>query len=72
MHRVAHGFAPSAVTTLGGLFMGGGALIYMNDSIPKLRNMHTMLWPAFALMAIGAIVAFCGTVFIDRRRATTV
>jgi hypothetical protein len=69
MHRVAHGFRPSAVTMLGGLFMAAGSLVYMNDSIPKLRNLHTMLWPAFALMAIGAIVAFCGAVFIDRRGA---
>lgn len=69
MHRVAHGFQPSAVTMLGGLFMAGGSLVYLNDSIPKLRNMHTMLWPALLLMAIGALVAFCGAVFIDRRGA---
>lgn len=54
---------------LGGLFMAGGSLVYLNDSIPKLRNMHTMLWPALLLMAIGALVAFCGAVFIDRRGA---
>jgi hypothetical protein len=69
MHRVAQGFQPSAVTMLGGLFMAAGSLVYLNDSVPKLRNMHTMLWPALALMAIGVIVAFCGAVFVDRRSA---
>ncbi len=54
---------------LGGLFMAGGSVIYLHDSAPKLRNMHTMLWPALAMMAIGAIVAFCGAVFVDRRDA---
>ena len=69
MFRVTQGFRPSAVTMIGGLFMTGGALIYLNDSIPKPRNMHTFLWPALALMAIGAVIAFCGAVFVDRKDA---
>lgn len=69
MHRVIQGFQPSAVTMLGGVFMAGGALIYMNDAVPKLRNMHTFLFPAFALMALGAVIAFIGAVFVDRRRS---
>ena len=54
---------------LGGLFMGGGALVYLNDSASRPRNMHTFLIPALALMAIGVVIAFCGAVFIDRRGA---
>jgi hypothetical protein len=69
MFRVTQGFRPSAVTMLGGLFMASGALVYMNDSIPKPRNIHTFLVPALALMAIGAIIAFIGAVFVDRRTA---
>ena len=69
MFRVTQGFRPSAVTMLGGLFMGGGALVYLNDSASRPRNMHTFLIPALALMAIGVVIAFCGAVFIDRRGA---
>lgn len=54
---------------LGGLFMAGGSLIYLNDAVEKPRNLHTFLFPALALMAIGAVIAFCGAVFIDRRGA---
>lgn len=69
MYRAIQGFQPSAVTMVGGVFMAGGALIYMNDAIPKLRNMHTFLYPAFALMAIGAVIALLGAVFVDRGRS---
>jgi hypothetical protein len=69
MFRVTQGFQPSAVTMLGGLFMASGALVYLNDSIEKPRNLHTFLFPALGLMAIGAVVAFLGAVFIDRRGA---
>ena len=69
MFRVTQGFRPSAVTMLGGLFMAGGALVYLNDSVPKPRNMHTFLIPALVLMAMGAVIAFCGAVFIDRKGA---
>ena len=67
MFRVTQGFRPSAVTTLGGLFMAGGALVYLNDSIPKPRNIHAFLIPSLVLMALGAVIAFCGAVFIDRK-----
>ena len=69
MFRVTQGFRPSAVTMLGGLFMASGALVYMHDSIDKPRNLHTFLIPALGLMAIGAVIAFLGAVFVDRRRA---
>ena len=69
MFRVTQGFRPSAVTMLGGLFMAGGALVYLHDSVPKPRNMHTFLIPALALMGIGAVIAFLGAVFIDRKGA---
>jgi hypothetical protein len=67
MFRVTQGFRPSAVTLVGGLFMAAGALVYLNDSVPKPRNMHTFLYPALGLMAIGAIIAFLGAVFVDRK-----
>lgn len=69
MFRVTQGFRPSAVTMLGGLFMAGGSLIYLNDAVEKPRNMHTFLVPALALMAVGAVIAFLGAVFLDRRGA---
>jgi hypothetical protein len=67
MFRVTQGFRPSAVTMLGGLFMASGALVYLHDSMPKPRNLHTFLFPALGLMALGAVIAFLGAVFIDRR-----
>lgn len=54
---------------LGGLFMAAGALVYLNDAAPKARDFHAFLIPALALMAVGAVIAFCGAVFIDRRGA---
>jgi hypothetical protein len=69
MFRVTQGFRPSAVTMLGGLFMAGGALVYLNDAAPKVRSLHAFLIPALVLMAVGAVIAFCGAVFIDRKGA---
>ena len=60
------GFQPSAVTMLGGVFMAGGSLLYLDDSSRTLRNFHTFLPLAFVLMAIGAVIAFLGAVFVDR------
>lgn len=62
MHRTTRAFRPSALSVTGGLAMAIGALIYMNDQMPKPRNWHVFLWPALLLMAIGAIMAAVGAV----------
>ena len=72
MFRVTQEFHPSAVTMLGGVLMAGGALVYLNDSVPKLRNLHTCLIPALALMAIGALITLFAAVFVDRSRGDAV
>lgn len=66
MFRVAQKFHPSAVTLLGGLFMAAGSVGYLFDSLPKPRNLHTLLLPALALMALGLVISSLGAVFVDR------
>jgi len=66
MYRATKTFQPSAVTMLGGALMGTGALIWMLDADRTLRNVHFYVWPAFALMALGAVIAGASSLFLDR------
>ena len=60
MYRLLGEFRPSGLTVTGGLAMAIGALVYLNDRVPKQRNLHTFLWPALLLMAVGALLAGLG------------
>lgn len=66
MFQARRPFHPNAATIIGGLVMSAGSLIYLNDAVPKARNLHTFLWPAMLLMALGAVVALVGAVHADR------
>lgn len=65
MYRTHDTFRPSALSVIGGFAMAGGALIYMHDQLPKVRNWHLFMWPALILMALGAIMAAAGALMSD-------
>lgn len=65
MFRLRRTFQPNSATILGGLAMSAGALVYLNDQVPKLRNLHTFLWPALALIALGVVLAAVGAIHGD-------
>jgi hypothetical protein len=65
MHGKLDTFRPSALSVIGGFAMTAGALIYMHDQLPKVRNWHLFLWPALILMALGAIMAAAGALMRD-------
>lgn len=60
MHRLLSEFRPSGLTITSGLAMSIGALLYLNDQVPKPRNLHTFLWPALLLMTVGVVAAAIG------------
>ncbi len=68
----ARGSVPTNTATLiGALAMAAGALVYLNDQVPKPRNLHVFLWPALVLMAVGAILAAAGAIGRSRRPRST-
>lgn len=67
MHRITRDFTPSAVTLVGGVFMGTGSLLYLADAGRTLRNVHWFSYLAFALLAVGLVIATLSAVFVDDR-----
>lgn len=63
MFRLTRDFRPNGLTLASGFAMAIGALIYLNDQVPKPRNLHTFLWPALILMGIGVVLATVGAVW---------